>query len=217
VRGGYCLPDYLFAFSNTAVWPKDLAQESPRVAISVFNYSGISSEILIRAEEVSSHVFGEAGIHVEWVNCSSADEAPSGKVAYRQAIPQHLDLHIVRRSLNLRDSTLGISYLASDGTGFQADIFFEGIEKLGHETFVDPAIILGHAAHEIGHLLLGTNSHSPRGIMRAHWEMEELARANKGLLFFTKSQSQRMTEKLCVAMARREWPSVSGTQLPAGG
>lgn len=201
-------------FSNTAVWAKDLAQESPGVAISVFNDSGISSEILMQAEEVSSHVFGEAGIHVDWVNCSPADEAPSNKVACRQAIQQNLQLHIVRRSLNLRDSILGISYLASDGTGFQADIFFEGIERLGHETFLEPAIILGHvAAHEIGHLLLGTNSHSSGGIMRAHWKMEELARANKGLLLFTKSESHRMTEKLCVAMARREWPSGSNTEL----
>lgn len=201
-------------FSNAAVWAKDLAQESPDVAISVFNDSGISPEILMQAEDVSSHIFGEAGIHVNWVNCSPANEALSGKVACRQAIQQNLQLHIVRRSLNLRDSILGISYLASDGSGFQADIFFEGIERLGHETFLDPAIILGHvAAHEIGHLLLGTDSHSSWGIMRAHWEMEELARAKMGLLLFTKSQSHRMTEKLCVAMARREWPSMSNTEL----
>lgn len=201
-------------FSNTAVWAKDLAQESPGVAIAVFNDSGIPSEILRQAEEVSSHVFGEAGIHVDWVNCSPADEAPSGRVACRQAIQQHLHLCIVRRSLNLRDSILGVSYLASDGTGVQADIFFEGIEKTAHKTFVDPAIILGHvAAHEIGHLLLGTNSHSAGGIMRAHWKMEELARAKKGLLLFTKSQSHQMTEKLCVAMARGEWPSASSIEL----
>jgi hypothetical protein len=205
-------------FSNTTVWAKNLAQESSGVAISVFNDSGISAELLKQAEEVSSHVFGEAGIHVDWVNCSPGDEAPGGKVACRQAIPQHLHLHVVRRSLNLRDSILGISYLASDGTGFQADIFYDEIEKLRHETFVDPAIILGHvAAHEIGHLLLGTNSHSHRGIMRAHWNMEELESANNGLLLFTKSQSHRMTEKLCVAMARMEWPSASSTELSAEG
>jgi hypothetical protein len=206
----------ILAVSGTAFAQDN--QESPGVAISVFNDSGISSEILNQAEEVSSHVFGEAGIHVDWVNCSPADEAPSGKVACWQATPQHLHLHIVRRSLNLRDSILGISYLASDGTGFQADIFYEGIEKLRHETFLAPAIILGHvAAHEIGHLLLGTNSHSPGGIMRAHWKMEELARASKGLLLFTESQSHRMTEKLCVAMARREWPSASSTELSPEG
>jgi len=205
------------AFSSAAVWAKNLPQESPSVTISVFNDSGISSEILKEAEKVSSQVFEESGIHVDWVNCFPAEEAPGGEVACRQAaFPQHLHLRIVRRSLSLKDSTLGISYLLSDGTGCQADIFYEGIEKLRHETFVDPAIILGHvAAHQIGHLLLGNNSHSPWGIMRAHWNLGELARANKGLLLFTKSQSHRMTEKLCVAVAGGKWPSASGTELSA--
>ncbi len=208
------------AFSSAAAWAKDLPQESPGVTISVFNDSGISSEILKQAEKVSSQVFEESGIHVDWLNCPPADEAPGGEVACRQAaaFPQHLHLRIVRRSLSLRDSILGISYLSSDGTGCQADIFYEGIEKLRHETFVDPAIILGHvAAHEVGHLLLGSNSHSQWGIMRAHWNMEELARANKGSLLFTKSQSHRMTEKLCAAMVRKKWPSASSTELSAEG
>jgi len=204
-------------FSNAAVWAKDLPQESPGVAILVFNDADISSEILKQAEKVSSQVFEESGIQVDWVNCSPPDEARGGKLACWQAIlPEHLHLHIVRRSLNLKDSILGISYLSSDGTGGQADIFYEGIEKRSHETSVDPAIILGHvAAHEIGHLLLGSNSHSPWGIMRAHWDMQELALANKGLLFFTKSQSHRMSEKLCAAMVRKKWPSASSTDLSA--
>jgi hypothetical protein len=207
----------LIAFSSAAVWAKNLPPESPSLTISVFNDSGISSEILKQAEKVSSQVFEESGIHVDWVNCSRAEEAPGGEVVCPQAaFPQHLHLRIVRRSLSLKDSTLGVSYLLTDGSGCQADLFYEGIEKLHNETFVDPAIILGHvAAHEIGHLLLGSNSHSPWGIMRAHWNMEELARANKGLLLFTKSQSHRMTEKLCVAVAGGEWPSASGTELSA--
>jgi hypothetical protein len=57
--------------------------------------------------------------------------------------------------------------------------------------------MLGHViSHEIGHLLLGTNSHSPSGIMRAQWDREQLSLAVAGLLTFTKSQSRRMTDRL---------------------
>jgi hypothetical protein len=207
------------AFSYTAAYAKNLPQESPSVVVSVFNDSGISTEILKQAERVSSQVFEESGIHVDWVNCFPVGDAPGGEAACQQsAFPQHLHLRIVRRSLSLKDSTLGISYLSSDGTGSQADVFYEGVEKLRHETFVEPATILGHvAAHEIGHLLLGSNSHSPWGIMRAHWNMDELARANKGLLLFTESQSHRMAEKLCRAMVRKKWPSASNTEFSAEG
>jgi hypothetical protein len=35
---------------------------------------------------------------------------------------------------------------------------------------VDRATLLGRTlAHELGHLLLGTNAHAPRGLMRARW------------------------------------------------
>src|SRR5258708_26172968 len=84
------------AFSRAAAWAKDLPQESPGVTISVFNDSGISSEILKQAEKVSSQVFEESGIHVDWLNCPPVDEALGGEVACRQAaFPQHLHLRIV--------------------------------------------------------------------------------------------------------------------------
>jgi hypothetical protein len=67
-----------------------------------------------------------------------------------------------------------------------------------HESsHVSLASILGHGvAHEIGHLLLGTNSHAETGIMRARWQSEELASVSKGALFFSSNQSQEMRNKL---------------------
>ena len=50
--------------------------------------------------------------------------------------------------------------------------------------------MLGHAiAHEIGHLLLGDNSHSPGGIMVAPWSKQDLWRMSKGKLLFTHQES----------------------------
>ena len=61
----------------------------------------------------------------------------------------------------------------------------------------NPAVLLGHVmAHEIAHLLLGTNSHSASGIMRAHWYAQELASADRGALLFTPDQARAMTERL---------------------
>ena len=40
------------------------------------------------------------------------------------------------------------------------------------------SMILGHLmVHELGHLLLDTDSHSPRGIMSSPWCRSELQRA----------------------------------------
>ncbi len=60
-------------------------------------------------------------------------------------------------------------------------------------------------AHELGHLLLGSNSHSGMGIMRAHWQSEELRRLSRGGLWFTNEQADRMTGKLTGRV--RQWSS----------
>jgi hypothetical protein len=54
-------------------------------------------------------------------------------------------------------------------------------------------------AHEIAHLLLGTNSHSMVGIMKARWQEEDLRSARKGELLFTLAQSQTMRGRIASA------------------
>jgi hypothetical protein len=51
-------------------------------------------------------------------------------------------------------------------------------------------------AHEIGHLLLGSNAHAAIGIMRAHWQDAELRMLSKGELLFTTEQGARMRTNL---------------------
>ena len=58
---------------------------------------------------------------------------------------------------------------------------------------VNLAEILGSVmAHEMGHLLLGSNAHAISGIMRAHWESGELRRIAMGTLVFLPEQAKRM-------------------------
>jgi hypothetical protein len=52
-------------------------------------------------------------------------------------------------------------------------------------------VLLGHGiAHEIGHLLLGTQRHSSSGLMQAHWDARELRLAVSGLLNFSARQAE---------------------------
>ena len=57
-------------------------------------------------------------------------------------------------------------------------------------------IILGCAiAHELGHLLLGTNSHSDKGIMQPRWEPNQVRQLMMGTLLFSTEQSKLMREQ----------------------
>ncbi len=184
--------------SSSPVWSKVPAGEELQVTISVHNDAGILPGILLSAESEASRIFRRSGIEVHWLNCPLPAEGPEAPAQCEVAdFPAHLQLRIAKRSRNLNGFTLGISYLSSDGSGCYADLFYRRVEEMHESSHVSLASILGHGvAHEIGHLLLGTNSHAETGIMRARWQSGELASASKGALFFSTVQSQEMRNKL---------------------
>jgi hypothetical protein len=195
---------------HSIVCSKSLPNLHPTITISVHNDAGVPAGTLRHAEEEAQEVFHQAGIEVRWLHCSPAPIAPEEEKessACREAVyPEHLQLRIARRPIGLRRATMGISYLSDDGKGCYADLFYERMEELHEKSKVSLGSLLGHvAAHETGHLLLGTNSHAPRGIMRAIWQGEELASASKGVLFFSGSESRQIKERLAMkAGARNE-------------
>jgi len=169
-----------------------------QLRVSVFNSSPISSSTLERAEGEAGRVLRDVGVEAIWLNCPQelSPEASLGRCS-EASFPSHLHLRILRASRGLHVSTVGISFSDDDGRGCYADLFYEPILRLEEETRVSPSVILGHAmAHELGHLLLGTNSHSPSGLMRAHWTREDLSNASAGNLRFSKEQCLRIRSRL---------------------
>ena len=60
--------------------------------------------------------------------------------------------------------------------------------------------VLGYVlTHEIGHLLLGSNSHSVSGIMSPHWNDEELRRISEGTLLFLSGESSQASGAMRLA------------------
>jgi hypothetical protein len=63
-------------------------------------------------------------------------------------------------------------------TGLLATVYVNRTLRLARELAIDHGKLLGRTvAHEIGHLLLATNTHAASGLMRELWSREELLRA----------------------------------------
>lgn len=185
-----------------------LPKERVILTVSVHNDAGIPWETLHAAEEEASRVFREAKIEIQWRSCREVlegTEARQSENCAEAVFPKHLHLRIARRSIGLSPDTMGISFLSKDGTGCQADLFYEEMKGLRQRGKVSLPIILGHvAAHELGHLLLGTNSHTPQGIMRSVWGHDELVSVSRGALFFSEEQSKQMRARLATFIALAE-------------
>ena len=192
-------------------------QEWTQLTVSVYNEAEVPEDVVDRAEEQAEQVFQQTGIEVAWLNCKVPAVSGEASRACREAVfPQHLHLRIVRKSLGLKAEALGISFQAGDGSGCYADLFYEPMRQLHRSDGTDIATLLGHvAAHEIGHLLLGTDSHSAAGIMHSHWTAEELASAKLGALVFSEQESRRMKARLATATQASKGPSTTAVAIPA--
>ena len=197
---------FALALPSSAVCSKTIREEELQVTVSVHNDAGIPSTTLRAAEAEASRLFRQSGIEAKWLNCPLPADGPEDPAQCRTAeFPAHLQLRIARRPRNLSEITFGISYLSADGSGCYANLFYQRVEQMHERSRVNLASLLGDvAAHEIGHLLLGTNSHAANGIMRARWESEELGSISMGTLFFSDAESRQMRSKLATWLAKRK-------------
>ncbi len=160
-----------------------------RVTVFVNDSVGVSPRVLRHAETEAARLFLFAGIAIRWMSCAETD-------ACRR--PPHSDefvLHIVAKGTTRSDFIFGEAFLGPDGRGKYADVFFNRVRQFENQT--ETGQLLGSvAAHEVGHLLLGSHAHSLIGIMEPVWQQESLRRISMGTLTFTPEQQERMKSRL---------------------
>ena len=135
------------------------------IVLHVVNYAALSREVLDAAQARVAKVYELIGVRIDWVDGEVSLEQ-------RQDGRRHLSILLLPRNMaektikanGIEDGVLGQAHVS----GRRASIFCNRIaEAPGGPKFL--AIPLGDViAHEVGHLILGTNSHSRGGIMRAY-------------------------------------------------
>ena len=204
VRKPYSLLAYcamlLVITTNAFSRPKEA---NPRALIlSVFNDASVPPETLAQGETRAAHILSQAGIQVEWMNCASEgthvpDQFEQPSPCSRIAYPSHLSVRIVLTVPSVREDIFGEAFTDSEGKGTYVKLFYAHLANANAHLPLGDGELLGYViAHEVGHLLLGTDSHSHEGIMQGRWEDTQLREAGKGNLQFTSSQAAFMRECL---------------------
>jgi hypothetical protein len=169
-------------------------RDVPQIKVLVYDSVRLSPSLLRHAETNAGSMFREAGIEVRWINCSKPAETDNCR---RPPQTDEFVLHIVPDGKTSSDLVFGEAFLGEDGTGKYSDVFFDRIVRAINGPPGNVANLLGAVvAHELGHLLLGTRSHSLVGIMEPVWANESLRRIGMGTLLFTQEQSQLMKKRL---------------------
>jgi hypothetical protein len=174
------------------------AEENPQVNVRIYNDAEVASDTLSQAEQEATRIFANAGFEIIWLNCPCDDGAPVRPVREQIEGAASLALHIMDQvAANTSDAAFGMAFLGPGGTGRYGDVFWNRVRELQQNSSVDGGVILGGVmAHEIGHLLLGSNAHAVGGIMVPHWRAPELHRISMGTLLFLPEQAKRMRARM---------------------
>jgi hypothetical protein len=166
--------------------------------VHLYNYAQVPSATLALAQSEATSIFREARVQIVWFNYLHLGSGSGGPSDYFQPFcPGDIAMRILspemENRLPLNSTTLGFAL----PTGAIANVCYDRVTGLAAGP--DPPIhhVLAFViAHELGHLLLPLTGHSPSGIMRAKWTLDELVIARSPYLLFTAQQSRLMRAHL---------------------
>lgn len=170
----------------------------PRLVIRFYDSTHAKRESLDAAGGEAARILHRAGVMAAWIDCDSREAAES--ICRRPAGLLDVVFKIVRRPESRRavaDDALGFSVVPDDGSsGVLAGAFLDRVRLVAPTEAWAFRVVGLVAAHEVGHLLLGRQSHSGAGIMRADLLDRNLAGAAWGQLVFSPDEAKRMREEL---------------------
>ena len=187
-----------------------------KLTIRLYDYADVSPKTLRYATEEVDRVFSDIGVEMSWLSCPlTMEERESNSSCSRPSTATDLVLRILPRSMYRRTTkggdTFGFALLGKTAPRF-ASVLLENVQKLAWERNVNSSygaihqsfsserylgVLLGHViAHEIGHLLLATNSHSRHGLMQTKWSASVVGRAITKRLGFRDVEAKRVREEV---------------------
>jgi hypothetical protein len=150
------------------------------VTIRVYDSAGVTAADRSAALKAAARILSRADIDVDWVVCTSAREGTQAACDAPPA-PSELVVRLTYSSPTAQDGNrraFGYSLIdATTGAGTLSTVYVDRVDWLASTGKAPRADVLGRAiAHELGHLMLGSNAHTERGLMRETWTADELAR-----------------------------------------
>lgn len=169
--------------------PKPPQQPNLKITLLVYDYAKVAPQSLDASLERVRMIFAETGVAVVPLICSG-DHQP--EPCRRPPDPLTVILRIVPApGSGPRRDIMGYS------TGQCITVAYSGVKAAAEEAGVIDFKVLGCVvAHELGHVLLGPDSHSQRGIMQARYTGDELTRMGIAPLWFLPAEAARMRADL---------------------
>ena len=165
------------------------------ITIHVYNYAAVPAKTLAGAKHEGGRVFRDAGLTALLVD--HAVDAIDRRHPHNSTDSWDSTHFVLRLLTQSREGSSKNAMGEALSLVEIANVFMNRVIEQAAIGELSVSRMLGHAiAHEIGHLLLGDNSHSPGGIMAAPWTKQDLWHISKGALLFTQQEVKRIQEEV---------------------
>lgn len=146
------------------------------VTIRVYDLYGLPADTRQEALAITAEALAHAGVEAIIVDCSAKPALAACKVGLGEG-------ELILRILRLPKEgahTLGDAIVRGEnGPSIIATVYATAIAQRARRTGSNMATIVGRvSAHELGHLLLGSNLHAAHGLMRPSWDLQRVDRGD---------------------------------------
>ena len=175
-----------------------------RVVVLAYNYARIPGSVMSAARAKAIAIYRNAGVDVDWVERLSAN-SDTHDAFTGDAFTVRVLIRTGQAEWSpTKRSVMGMA-LAGDRRSAVVSLFFDEVSRVARRYEQPPADVLAIAiAHELGHVLLPSPSHTTTGIMRGVWDGDDVQHAFGEPLVFTAEQAALMRDKLNACCAGRK-------------
>jgi hypothetical protein len=169
------------------------------ITVRTYDSYGVPARDVGTAIRVASRTLASAGVMTEWIDCSSATSPDHCATVSGRS---ELIVRIMRGpgGADRRDAGDALGAAAVETVvqeGSFATLYADRIVAQASAAGTDVGTLLGRAAaHEIGHLLMGTAAHAPRGLMRARWSRVDLQRRFERDWLFSPDEAAQLQSRV---------------------
>jgi hypothetical protein len=155
--------------AGTVAWAGNAGRDSKR-RVMVCLSAGGSAGLIQQGEAAAARILRRVGIMLDWRTAESSCTA----------VPKAIVVNVSQETPDI-ESPGALGY-ATPFEGTHVVVFYDRVMKLVNTSMAP--YLLGHVlAHEIVHMLQGSDQHSTSGVMKAHWSGTDYADMQQGLKF----------------------------------
>jgi hypothetical protein len=166
------------------------------ITVRTYDSYGVPARDMSTAVRVASHTLAAAGVRTEWIDCSGAAAPERCATATDRS---ELIVRIIRDPGGPKagDALGNAAVETVIKEGSFATLYATRIAAQATSAGADPGTLLGRAAaHEIGHLLMGSITHARRGLMRARWSRLDLQRRFERDWLFSPDEAAQLQRRV---------------------